>query len=82
MKYLRFADLKERGIVASWAQLRNMVGKYGFPPGVKLTPNIRAWAETEVDGWLASRPGDRKQWPANARRRHDARRESAAAETA
>jgi hypothetical protein len=54
---LRFRDLQERGIVSSWAQLRNLIGKYGFPPGHMLSPNCCVWdEEDEVEPWLASRP--------------------------
>jgi predicted DNA-binding transcriptional regulator AlpA len=55
-KCLRFRDLQTRGIASSWAQLRNLVAKYGFPAGFMLAPNSRAWFETEVLDWLANRP--------------------------
>jgi hypothetical protein len=41
IKWLRFSDLKSRGIAASWPQLRRLIKKYGFPPGRMLSPNIR-----------------------------------------
>ena len=53
---LRFADLRERGIVANWVTLRNWIAREGFPPGRKLGPNTRAWTEDEVAAWLNSRP--------------------------
>lgn len=56
MKLLRFRDLQERQIVANWAQLGNLVQKYGFPPGRMISDRARAWTEGEIDGWLASRP--------------------------
>jgi predicted DNA-binding transcriptional regulator AlpA len=56
-KWLRFRNLKERQIVDSWPQLRNLVEKQGFPPGRMLGLNTRAWDEdNEVEPWLASRP--------------------------
>lgn len=56
-RFLRFRDLKERGIIDSWAQLDNLIKKYGFPPGRMLSPNVRAWdEEEELEPWLASRP--------------------------
>lgn len=54
--YLRFSDLKARGIVNNWVTLGNWIEREGFPPGVKLGPNTRAWTVESVDGWLASRP--------------------------
>jgi len=52
-RFLRFRDLKERGIIDSWAQLDNLIKKYGFPPGRMLSPNVRAWdEEEELEPWL------------------------------
>lgn len=53
--FVRFADLKARGIVNNWVTLRNWIATQGFPPGVKLGPNTRAWTEEEIETWLASR---------------------------
>jgi len=53
---LRFHDLKARGIVRNWPQLRRMQLLYGFPTGFLLTPNVRGWVEAEVDQWIAARP--------------------------
>lgn len=55
-RLLRFHDLKERKIVTNWPQLRRMVRDYGFPPGMLLGPNTRAWSEDEIEQWVASRP--------------------------
>jgi hypothetical protein len=56
-KLLRYADLKDRQIVKSRAQLKNLIEKYGFPPGRMLGPNTRVWGEeTEIAAWLDSRP--------------------------
>jgi hypothetical protein len=46
-RFIRFHDLKVRGIVNSWAQLGNLIEKYDFPPGRMLSPNTRAWDEEE-----------------------------------
>jgi predicted DNA-binding transcriptional regulator AlpA len=56
IKLLRFPDLQEHGIVDSWAQLGNLIRKQGFPQGRMIGLNSRAWTETEVADWLASRP--------------------------
>jgi hypothetical protein len=55
VKLLRFADLKDRGIVRNWAQLRRLQDVEGFPPGFMLSQNTRVWDEPEVEAWLASR---------------------------
>jgi predicted DNA-binding transcriptional regulator AlpA len=59
-KFVRFHDLRAVGIVSNWPQLYNLIDEYDFPPGVLLSPNIRAWDIEEVQRWLASRPTERK----------------------
>lgn len=54
-KLLRFADLKARGVVTSWPQLRRLVDNYAFPPGYLLSPAVRVWDAEAVDIWLDSR---------------------------
>ena len=56
MKWLRFAELKARGIVDSWPMIARRVERDGFPPGRMLGPNTRAWSESEIEQWLNSRP--------------------------
>jgi predicted DNA-binding transcriptional regulator AlpA len=53
--YLRFRELKARGIISNWPTLKNRIEKHGFPPGQKLGPNTRVWREDEVQSWLDSR---------------------------
>jgi len=53
---LRFADLKARKIVSNWPTLKRWIDQEGFPPGIKLGPNSRAWTEEEIAEWLANRP--------------------------
>lgn len=55
MKYLRFKDLQSRGIVNNRVTLKNWIDRHGFPPGVKLGPNTRAWPEREVEAWIQAR---------------------------
>jgi predicted DNA-binding transcriptional regulator AlpA len=61
--YLRFADLKARGLVRNWATLQNWINHYDFPPGRLITPNNRSWTQAEVDAWIATRPVARKKVP-------------------
>ena len=62
-KFLRFRDLQERGVIKNRVTLHNRIKHQGFPEGRRIGPNSRAWTETEVAAWLASRPVDRKPWP-------------------
>ncbi len=55
MKYLRFSDLVERGIVRNRVTLGRWIKLHGFPAGIKLGPNSRAWPVNQVDAWLAAR---------------------------
>jgi hypothetical protein len=63
VNWLRFPDLKAKGVVKNRAQLKNLINNYGFPPGKLLTPNCRAHEEHLVDDWCASRPTERKAVP-------------------
>jgi hypothetical protein len=54
--YVRFADLKKAGIVKSWQQVKNIIEDVGFPPGIMLSENVRAWDLDEVLAWLETRP--------------------------
>jgi hypothetical protein len=55
-QYVRFADLNAAGIVDNRTQLKRIVEVEGFPPGVMLSPNTRAWLVSDVRAWLATRP--------------------------
>lgn len=63
MKFLRFSDLKKLGVVGNWVTLRRWIEREGFPPGIKLGPNTRAWEQGEVEAWLAGR----RTWGGNGR---------------
>ena len=58
-RMLRFDDLKQRKIVHNHVTLKRWIEKEGFPPGILLGPNTRAWRESEIEEWLASRPTER-----------------------
>ena len=69
--FSRFADLKARGIVTNRPQLNRMISEYGFPAGVMLTPNARAWDNDEISAWLSKRGSEkRKTNVARARETH------------
>lgn len=55
-KFIRFKDLKEKGIVNSWPALRYKIEHNGFPPGCYLGTNSRAWKIDEVQAWIDALP--------------------------
>jgi predicted DNA-binding transcriptional regulator AlpA len=63
-RYIRYRDLVVAGIVGSWMQLHRMILAEGFPEGIMLSANIRAWRADDIERWLASRPTARKLMPA------------------
>jgi predicted DNA-binding transcriptional regulator AlpA len=67
-KFVRFRDLKQRRIVENWPTLLRWIQTEGFPPGMRLGPNRRAWPESEVEAWIDSRripsPIQRRREPA------------------
>ena len=48
VKYVRFRDLSEMGIVNNWTTLRRWIKAGHFPPGRMIGPNPRAWTVGEV----------------------------------
>lgn len=58
-RYLRFSDLKARGIVNNRTTLARWIADFGFPHGVALGPKIRAYREDEVEHWIATNAGRR-----------------------
>lgn len=75
---LRFRDLKRRGIVGNHPTLKRWIEQEGFPRGLMLGPNTRAWRESDVEAWLASRPTGQGIAAKRAAARADAAREDAA----
>jgi predicted DNA-binding transcriptional regulator AlpA len=61
--YVRFHDIKAAGIARNWPTLTRLIEEDGFPPGVMLSPNIRAWKLDEIEAWLVTRPVERKPVP-------------------
>jgi len=56
---IRFFDLKDRRMVNSWAHLKSLQDRFGFPAG-RLVGHCRIWTEQEVADWFASRPTEPK----------------------
>ena len=65
--FIRFNDLVAAGIVGNWPTLGRLIDDEGFPVGILLGKNTRAWPVDEVEAWLAARPTGRKD-PPNALR--------------
>jgi len=69
---IRFSDLKKRGIVGNWPTLLRWIETEGFPPGIQLGPNSRAWPEAEVAEWLndkridGNKTGSKRRQPLTA----------------
>jgi predicted DNA-binding transcriptional regulator AlpA len=55
---LRFRDLKSKNIVRNWPTLLRLIERNGFPAGIQLGGNSRAWREEDVEAWLVSRSID------------------------
>lgn len=56
----RFQDLVGANITKNWPHLLRLIDDEGFPPGVMLSKNIRAWVVADINKWLAARPTARK----------------------
>ena len=61
--FWRFADLKAAKIVNNLTTLKRLIETQGFPVGIKLGPNTRAWSDDEINAWLATRPSGKKPTP-------------------
>jgi hypothetical protein len=61
--WVRYRDLVEANVVNNWTQLLRLIDGEGFPAGIMLSPNIRAWRLDQVNAWLADRPTARKVPP-------------------
>jgi predicted DNA-binding transcriptional regulator AlpA len=59
--YYRFDDLVIAGIVKNRVTLSRWIKKEGFPSGVMLGPNTRAWLKDEIERWCSSRVTGRKR---------------------
>lgn len=55
MKYLRYPELVERGIVNNRSTLARMIKQGYFPEPVRLSPGTIAWRSDVVDQWMQER---------------------------
>jgi predicted DNA-binding transcriptional regulator AlpA len=62
-RYVRFRDLVIAGVVGNWPTLLRLIECEGFPVGIMIGRNTRAWALDDVESWLAARPSARKLVP-------------------
>jgi predicted DNA-binding transcriptional regulator AlpA len=53
MRLLDYADLREKGIKYSRAQLWRLSKAGKLPKPIKLSINRNAWADTDIDEWIA-----------------------------
>jgi hypothetical protein len=56
MQWLRFADLKARGIVNNRVTLKRRQQRDGFPSGKRTGPNEVSWTDEEIDAWREGCP--------------------------
>jgi prophage regulatory protein len=61
MKFLKFRDLKPRGITWSRVHVDRMEKKGRFPRRIHIGPGTTAWLEHEIDAWLQARIDARDQ---------------------
>ena len=61
--FIRYTDLVAAKIVGNWTTLLRLIETEGFPEGIMIGPNTRAWRLDDVEEWLASRPTARKTMP-------------------
>jgi predicted DNA-binding transcriptional regulator AlpA len=67
-QFVRFNDLRRAGVARTRKQIKQLVERHGFPSGILLSPNVRAWRVAEIKTWLRDRPVERKVMPENAHR--------------
>jgi predicted DNA-binding transcriptional regulator AlpA len=53
--YLRFNDLVARGILRNRTTLSRWQKQLGFPAGVLIGPNTRAWTAESIEKWCTER---------------------------
>lgn len=59
MKFIRYQQLKDRGIPWTRVHLGRLVRAGEFPQPVNLGGNSIAWVEAEIEAWAADRAASR-----------------------
>ena len=60
VRYYRYSDLVKARIVNNRTTLSRWIKNYGFPAGVYLGPNTKAWPAEDIERWLAKRASERE----------------------
>ena len=71
--WLRFKNLKAEQIVDNHVTLKRRIDTEGFPSGVMLGPNTRAWRRSWIEQWLVSRPTENTSLRGMAKRNRGGR---------
>jgi hypothetical protein len=50
--YVRFADLKQSGVVNDYSTLLDYIERRKFPPGFRLSRKARVWDAADVARWV------------------------------
>ena len=64
--FVRYDDFRRSPVSLHWTQLLRMIDDEGFPAGILISANVRAWRLGEMETWLAPRPIARKIVPSDA----------------
>lgn len=60
MRFIRYQQLRERGIPWTRVHLNRLIKAGEFPAPVSLGGNSIAWVESEIDEWAEQRAAARK----------------------
>ncbi len=55
MRYLRYADIRDMGVVRNRIGLKRLVDNEGFPKPIKLTKQQFIYRADAVEAWLSGR---------------------------
>jgi len=61
--YVRYRDIVSANIARNWPTLLRLIDHEGFPEGILIGRNSRAWDLADVEEWLKSRPTARRGTP-------------------
>jgi len=61
--FVRYSDLVAAKIINNYTTLNNLIDFDGFPQGIMLGRNTRAFPLHQVEAWLRSRPTARRSTP-------------------